>query len=647
MVNVLQTHHDATGDERVLPFLLKYFQWQAALPRAQFLPASWQKWRAGDNLESIYWLYNRTGEAWLLDHAKTTHQQAARWDREIPTWHGVNICQGFREPAEFHQQSHDRRDLDASERVYQTVMALYGQVPGGMFGADENCRGGYHGPRQAAETCSMVEFMRSFEMLLGITGDPVFADRCEEVAFNSLPAAMTADLQGLHYLTAPNMVQLDKENKASGLENGGCMLAYSPHKYRCCQHNVGIGWPNFAEHLWMATGDNGLAAVMYADCEVTAKVADGTEVTIEVETEYPFDGAVSFTFRASKPMQFPIYFRVPDWCPAVGLLLNGAKIAVEDRPRTYLLLERQWTDGDTLTIAFHEDTQITRWRTNGDSVSVRRGPLWYSLQIAERVERSGGTDEWPEHEVFPATPWNYALALHNADPSKSFTEVRKTGLIGPQPFVSTGSVVELQARARKVPEWGLDRFSLISEVQASPVKTNEPEETITLIPMGGARLRLTAFPVARAGPDAIAWKPPPPVRHYASHYCDDIDAVSDGVLPKASSDDTIPRFTWWPKRGTSEWLSWKFDVPRRVAACAVYWFDDGARGYCRVPASWTVHYKNAAGEWVSVPGASAAGVELNKLNRVTFDPVETAEIRIVAQLRDGFSGGILEWKVGD
>ena len=82
-----------------------------------------------------------------------------------------------------------------------------------MFGADENCRDGHVGPRQAAETCSMVELMHSFEMLTKITGDPVWADRCEEVAHNSLPAAMQPDLRGLHYLTAPNQIQLDRANK--------------------------------------------------------------------------------------------------------------------------------------------------------------------------------------------------------------------------------------------------------------------------------------------------------------------------------------------------------------------------------------------------------------------------------------------------
>ena len=71
-------------------------------------------------------------------------------------------------------------------------MDEYGQVPGGMFAADENARAGHTGPRQAAETCSMAEYMLSHEMLIGITGDAKWADRAEDVAFNSLPAAMTS-----------------------------------------------------------------------------------------------------------------------------------------------------------------------------------------------------------------------------------------------------------------------------------------------------------------------------------------------------------------------------------------------------------------------------------------------------------------------
>src|SRR4029453_12142593 len=155
-----------------LGFLQKYARWLLALPRERLLPGSWQKVRGGDNLASVYWLYNRTGDRKLPELATLLHARTAPWVTNIASWRGVNISQGFREPAVFWQQSQEPSHLEAAERNYRHVLELYGQVPGGMFGADENARKGYSGPRQGAESCSMVEFMLSFEMLLGITGDP-------------------------------------------------------------------------------------------------------------------------------------------------------------------------------------------------------------------------------------------------------------------------------------------------------------------------------------------------------------------------------------------------------------------------------------------------------------------------------------------
>ena len=86
----LRTHYEATGDKRVIPFMLRYFRWQMTVPLEKFLPGSWQKIRGGDNLDSIHWLYNLTGEKWLLDAARVTHERTADWTGDIPTWHGVN-----------------------------------------------------------------------------------------------------------------------------------------------------------------------------------------------------------------------------------------------------------------------------------------------------------------------------------------------------------------------------------------------------------------------------------------------------------------------------------------------------------------------------------------------------------------------------
>ena len=250
-------------------------------------------------------------------------------------------------------------------------MGLYGQVPGGMFGGDEFARPGYTDPRQAIETCGAVEMMISEQILLRITGDPKWADRCENVAFNTLPATMTADMKALRYLTSPNQVNSDARSKAPELADGGPMQVMNPHDHRCCQHNAGAGWPYFADSLWCATPGNGLAAVFYAASTVKAKVGGGATVTIEEQTQYPFDGTVKFSVAADAPVAFPLYLRVPGWCANAAVEINGQAVPVSSRPGAFLRVDRTWKPGDTLTLKLPLDIRLTTWEKNQNS---RLGP---------------------------------------------------------------------------------------------------------------------------------------------------------------------------------------------------------------------------------------------------------------------------------
>lgn len=676
-LNVLQSWYEYTEaagrkDERVLPFMARYFKWEMNYPDADFLAGYWPKMRGGDNLESVYWLYNRTGEPWLLDLAKKIHAHTADWAGGVANLHGVNFTQGFREPAVYWQQAKAEKFLKATGHDYDEVMGTYGQVPGGGFGADENARPGHVDPRQGFETCSAVEYMHSFEVLTRVTGDPLWADRCEDVAFNTFPASQTKDLKGLHYLTAPNQVSLDRQDKSPGIENKGTMFSFSPFEvYRCCQHNVSHGWPYFVEEMWLATADNGLCASLYAASEVTARVGDaGTAVTIAEQTDYPFTEELNFAVSVpagANAVKFPLYLRMPKWCPKAYVVLNGAVLGQFKGPgeARYLVLHREWADGDKLTLRMPAKVAVRRWEKNGDSVSVDRGPLTYSMKIGEKWTKYGGTDAWPEYEVTAATPWNYALGLNDKDPTDPagwFVVQRKKGAVAEQPWTVDSAPIELLSVARKVPNWKADAKGLVQPLQPSPVKVNTPEETVTLVPMGCARLRISAFPVLGTGADAREWVAPqvPPVS--ASHCFDSdaVEAMTDGKEPKNSGDKSIPRFTWWDHKGTDEWVQWDFGKPRQVAAASVYWFDDRAlvdgkaAGGCRVPASWEVAYLPAGGkaddpaDWKPVKAAGgprAYGVERDKYNEARFAPVEAVAVRLRVKLQKGFSGGILEWKV--
>jgi hypothetical protein len=228
---------------------------------------------------------------------------------------------------------------------------------------------------------------------------------------------------------------------------------------------------------------------------------------------------------------------------------------------------------------------------------------------------------------------------------------KKAGPLPGQPFTPENVPLEIRSRAKKIPQWRQDRLGLVGLLQPSPAKSDEPEETVTLIPMGAARLRIASFPVIGSGPGAHAWiAPPQPAaaacKPSASHafYGDSVDALNDGLEPKRSDDHGIPRFTWWDHRGTVEWVQYDFDKPRPCKGVAVYWFDDTGHGSCRIPQSWRLMWKDGD-TWKPVEANGPYGTQLNAYNHVLYKPVTTAALRIEVQLQPKFSGGILEWKV--
>jgi hypothetical protein len=124
---------------------------------------------------------------------------------------------------------------------------------------------------------------------------------------------------------------------------------------------------------------------------------------------------------------------------------------------------------------------MPRCAASTGSRSARR-QSWHELKSF------GPSKDW---EVFPSSPWNYALALENDNPAASI-KIREKPL-GAQPFSSEGAPVELTVKARRLLSWQIVDDSA-GPLPVSPVTTRQGEETITLIPYGAAKLRITAFP---------------------------------------------------------------------------------------------------------------------------------------------------------
>ena len=515
MLKIMQQYYSATGDRRVIDFLTRYFKYQLkTLPETPL--GHWTFWgerRGGDNLMVVLWLYNITGDAFLLELADLIHKQTYDWTGTFLSGdqlttpfslHCVNLGQGFKEPVVYYQKSRNPDALKAIERARREIRRGIG-IPNGLWGGDEMLRWG--NPTQGSELCTAVEMMFSLEQIIQITGLTSWADYLERVAYNALPTQINDDFSARQYYQQTNQIALTRRDRDFvTCYNGTDQLMGLLTGYPCCTSNLHQGWPKFVQNLWYATHNGGVAAMVYGPSSVKAKVADGTEITIEEDTFYPFNDTIRFRigFDKAQTVRFPIELRIPGWCENPVLSINGERltIPVEEGIAT---IDRNWQDGDRLQLILPMRIDISYWYNN--SAVVERGPLVYALKMNETWQkmdddRKFGTRYGKDYyEVRSDSKWNYALIeanLRKEALDSTFTVVHKHPRYKSYPWNVDQAPIEIITTAKELPIWEKygDDTGPIPYSPQYQIKT-PPAEPITLIPYGCTTLRITEFPVTR------------------------------------------------------------------------------------------------------------------------------------------------------
>ena len=506
MLKVLKQYFSATADVRVIKLMTNYFHYQLKqLPKTPLDYWSW--WgsqRGGDNLMIVYWLYNITGDRSLLDLAKLIHQQTYDWTNtfletdklsKLYSFHGVNLAQGIKEPVIYYQQNPDKKYPASVNKAFRDIRQFIGQ-PQGMYGADELTHGNV--PTQGSEFCTAVEMMFSLENMMAITGDVNYMDHLEKIAFNALPTQASDDYMTHQYYQQANQVMISRHDRNFMTPYEGTDQVFGILTgYPCCTSNMHQGWPKFTQNLWMATADNGVAALLYAPSSVKLKVADGTEVSFVEETNYPFDEAIHFIYKNKGPqIAFPFHVRIPAWCKQAEIKINGEKIQ-DAKGGQVIILNRTWNDNDKVTLILPMEISMQNWSEN--SVSVERGPLVYALKIDEDWEKKNDNDHYGEYyEVNPQSPWNYGLIEVPKDKWQQAFEVVKKPMVADYPWNLANAPIELKASAVRLPNWQMyngNAGPLPYSPQSMP--PNEKPVPVTLIPYGCTTLRISEFPVVR------------------------------------------------------------------------------------------------------------------------------------------------------
>jgi uncharacterized protein len=526
---VLMQYYEATGDKRAVNVLVQYFRYLHDT-KPDWPDKDWRGVRAMENAVTGYWLYRQTGEKWILETIESIQKNSADWtsyyekypwdstaaaEKTIPvkgpdgmTAHVVNNAMAVKYPGLWYQQSMDERYKKAVFAGIAKYDLNHGQA-GGRFSGDEHLSG--KSPDRGTELCSVVEYMFSLEELYAIFGDNRLADRLELLTFNALPGTTTPDMWAHQYDQQSNQV-LVSAAKREWRSNGDYSNIYGlMPNFACCLANMHQGWPKFVESMWMATNDNGLAVVAYGPSVVNAKVGKGKEVTISEETNYPFGGSVKLTISTLKTIIFPIDLRIPGWADSVTIKFKD-KTVIVNGGSNYKISEK-WNNGDQIHIEM--PMKIRTEKRYNNSVSVLRGPLYYSLRIEKEYKSIKinydnfaykGSVDW---EINPKSAWNYGLIT---DKENGISGIKLTeNPVGKYPFSDKGDMVwsadsskyisvdqdapvVITTRGILIPGWTMKNNSA-DIPPLSPVKPEGDPQIITLVPYGCAKLRITEFPV--------------------------------------------------------------------------------------------------------------------------------------------------------
>ena len=630
MVEGAIAHYQATGQRNFLDIAIRYADCvcreigdgpdqQVRVPGHQIAEMALAK------------LYLVTGEQKYLDQAKffldkrgytsrrdeysQAHKPVIEQDEAVG--HAVRAAYMYSGMADVAALTGDTAYIHAIDRIWDNIVSKKLYITGGIGATNQGEAFGknYELPNMSAycETCAAIGNVYMNYRLFLLHGESKYYDVLERTLYNGLISGVSLDGGGFFY---PNPLESMGQHQRQPWF--GCA---------CCPSNICRFIPSLPGYVY-AVKDRDVFVNLFVANDATFKV-DGKKVVLKQSTSYPWDGDINIRVDRNSAGQFAMKIRIPGWVrnkvvPSdlynysdgkrlqYSVKVNG-EVVESELVNGYFTIDRKWKKGDEVSVHFDMEVRTVKANAKVEAdrgrISVERGPIVYCA-------------EWPDNN------FDVLNVLMNREPE--FEVVSKPELL------CGINQIKTQAQTLEYDESG----RLVTK-----------DQTLTLIPyyawahsgQGNMAVWLPqeVYATRPAAIPTLASKS----KIDASHKVTSLSAITDGLLPKDENDRTVPYYHWWPKEGTTEWISYEFPEAMTVSTSTVYWYDDGPWGGCRVPKSWKLYYKDNSGNWVEVQNPDQYTTKKGNPNTVYFDPVKTTAIKMEVVLQEKVASGVFEWEV--
>lgn len=584
-------------------------------------------------------LYVLTGEQRYLDQAKffldyrgkttikteysQSHKPVVEQDEAVG--HAVRAAYMYAGMADVAALTGDKSYINAIDNIWNNIVEKKLYITGGI-GATNNGEAfgkNYELPNMSAycETCAAIGNVYVNYRLFLLHGESKYYDVLERSLYNGLISGVSLDGGGFFY---PNPLESMGQHQRQPWF--GCA---------CCPSNIARFIPSLPGYVY-AVNKRDVYVNLFMSNTSQLSVA-GKGITLEQQTQYPWDGDIAIKVAANKAGQWAMKVRIPGWVrnevvpsnlyeftdnlrPQYNITVNGNAVNGKLTDDGYFTIDRKWKKGDVVRVHFDMDPRTVRANNNVEAdrgfVAIERGPIVYCA-------------EWPDND------FDIMGALVNQSPKMT---------------VEDGT---LHAKDKKVADYYIKVIKTDAQLLSfdKQGRLNTKDVKLSLIPYyawchrGSGKMRVWL------SQDLSSSRPEQPAtlaslsKVTASTPAASLSAVNDRLVPKDGTDRSMPYYHWWPKQGVTEWIAYEFPEASTVQSSTVYWYDDGPWGGCRVPKAWRIFFKNDNGEWQSVSGADKYPTTKGTACTVNFEPVKTKAIKIEIDLPSDNSAGLFEWSV--